>query len=114
MTEQDNNKAKAWLTLADADAVEAKVLDTLAKALIEPNALSSGVMYPIVDKLCMDYNFQNRIRNMVEPIIRQTMLDEMRNNFKVEHYYEQYNRQAGYRISYGQHVITQQNIKIGF
>jgi hypothetical protein len=109
-----NDKATAWLTLADADAVEQKVLDTIAKALMESNALNQGIMYRVVDKLCVDFNFQMRIKNMVEPIIRQTMSDEMRNNFKVEHYYEQYNRQAGYRISYGQHVITQQNIKIGF
>ena len=105
----ENDKAKAWLTLADADAVEQKVLDVMGRAFMNPSN-----MHLIADQLTSHYNFQMRIKNMVEPTIRQTMVDEMRNNFKVEHYYEQYRREAGYRISYGQHVITQQNIKIGF
>lgn len=110
----ENDKATAWLTLAGADAVEQKVLDTIAKALLDSDALNQGIMYRVVDKLCMDYNFQMRIRNMVEPIVRQIISDDIRQNFKVDHYYQQYDRIAGYRVMYGPHVITQQNIKIGF
>ncbi len=109
-----DDKATAWLTLADADAIEQKVLDVINRALMDASSLGSTVMYGIVNKLCADYNFQMRIKNIVEPTIRQTMAHEMRNNFKVDHYYESWNRAAGYRIRYGDAIIQQEQIKIGF
>jgi hypothetical protein len=110
----ENDKATAWLTLADADAVEQKVLDVLGKALLDYSTSSSDNLARLAIRIVDDYSFQMRMKGLLEPIVHQAISDGMRNNFKVEHYYEQYRREAGYRISYGQHVITQQNIKIGF
>ena len=109
-----DDKATAWLTLADADAVEQKVLDVINRALTDVNSLGSPVMYGVVNKLCSDYTFQMRIKGLIEPTIRQTISDEMRMNFKIEHYYEQWNRTAGYRVRYGTNVIQTEQIKIGF
>jgi hypothetical protein len=105
----ENDKAKAWLTLADADAVEQKVLNVLGNALNNPSN-----QHLIADHLFNNYNFQTRFRSLVEPIIRQTISDEMRMNFRVEHYYEKWNSTAGYRIRYGTNVIQTEQIKLGF
>lgn len=104
-----DDKATAWLTLADADAIEQKVLDVLGNALNNPSN-----QHLIVEHLFNNYNFQMRLRSMTESSMRLLISDEMRNNFKVDHYYDQWNRTAGYRISYGSNVIAQQQIKLGF
>ena len=104
-----DDKATAWLTLADADAIEQRVLNVLGNALNNPSN-----QHLIADRIFSNYNFQMRIKGLIEPTIRQTISDEMRNNFKVDHYYDQWNRTAGYRISYGTNVIAQQQIKLGF
>ena len=104
-----DDKAKAWLTLADADAVEQKVLEVVCRVFFTPSNT-----HLIADQLTNNYNFQMRIKGLVEPTIRQTMAHEMRNNFKVEHYYESWNRTAGYRIRYGDTIIQTEQIKLGF
>jgi hypothetical protein len=104
-----DDKATAWLTLADADAIEQKVLNVLGNALNNPSN-----QHLLADHICNNYNFQMRIKALVEPTIRQTISDEMQRNFKIDHYYEQWNRTVGYRIRYGNTVIQTEQIKLGF
>jgi hypothetical protein len=102
-----DDKATAWLTLADADAIEQKVLDVMGRAF-------AANVDALALKLAGSFHLQNSVAGYVLPQVRSLIAGEMRNNFKVEHYYEQWNRTAGYRIRYGDTIIQTEQIKLGF
>jgi hypothetical protein len=109
-----DDKAKAWLTLADADAVEAKVVDVVNRMFSGDHPHVVPNLEAFAQRLSGSFQMQNAIASYIGPQIRQTIREEVKNNLRVDHYYEQYNRTAGYRIRYGNDVIQQEQIKIGY
>ena len=110
----ENDKATAWLTLADADAVEAKVIDVLNKAFEGDHPHVRNNRDELARRLASSFQLQIAVASYITPQVQQMIRDDIRNNLRVEHYYEQWNRTAGYRIRYGNDVIQTEQIKIGF
>lgn len=110
----ENGKATAWLTLADADAVEQKVLDVLNRVFGGDITQSTANRDALAQRLAGSFYLQNAVANYIRPEINNMLRDGLKNNLKVEHYYEQWNRVAGYRIRYGDTTIQQEQIKIGY
>ncbi len=110
----ENDKATAWLTLADADAVEQKVVDIVNRLFGADNQFARNNSDELARRLSHSFHLQNAVANYVLPQVRSLIAEEMRINFKVDHYYDQWNRTAGYRILYGSNVIAQQQIKLGY
>lgn len=109
----ENDKATAWLTLADADAVEDKVIDVLNK-LFGDGVGSNSNVDGLAQRIAHSFVIQNTIAGYLRPQIQGMIKDAVTQNFKIDHYYESWNRTAGYRIRYGDHVIQTEQIKIGF
>lgn len=110
----ENDKAVAWLTLADADAVENKVVDVIRQLLDGSTEESRQNLNDLGNRLGTSYTLSNMIFNNLRPQIQGMIKDAVTQNFKIDHYYESWNRTAGYRIRYGDHVIQTEQIKIGF
>lgn len=109
----ENDKAAAWLTLADADAVEQKVIDVIRQLLEGNTEESRQNLNDLGNRLGTSYTMSNMILNSLQPQISNMIRDSIMQNFRVEHYYETWNRTAGYRIRYGSNVIQQEQIKLG-
>lgn len=109
----ENDKATAWFTLADADAIEQKVLKVLDRILLDPSTNNANIS-KLATRIADDFYFQSRLRGWVEPEINKGVRDGIKNNLRVEHYYEAWNRTAGYRIRYSSDIIQQEQIKLGF
>ena len=110
----ENDKATAWLTLADADAVEQKVVDIVNRLFGADNQFARNNSDELARRLSHSFHLQNAVANHVLPQVRTLIAEEVRMNFKIEHYYESWNRTAGYRVRYGSNVIQTEQIKLGF
>ena len=110
----ENDKAYAWLTLADADAVEAKVVDVIQKLLNGDSDESRQNLNGLGTRLGYSFTLANMIFNSLQPQINNMIRDGLAQNFRIDHFYESYNRTAGYRIRYGGYTIQTEQIKMGF
>lgn len=110
----ENDKAAAWLTLADADAVEQKVIDVIRQLLEGNTEESRQNLNDLGTRLGYSFTLANMIFNSLQPQINNMIRDGLTQNFKIDHFYEPYNRTAGYRIRYGDRVIQTEQIKLGF
>lgn len=108
----ENDKATAWLTLADADAVDKRVLDIIARALHGYNVDNMDNQKQLGMSLLMNFAVQNYLKDMMIPLIHNEIGNGLKNNLRIDYQTSQARQVAHYRISYGPTVVLEQAINL--
>lgn len=110
----ENDKAKAFFILNGDDVVEQKVAATVHKMFIGYDGRQLDNQRELGAMLLGNMGVRGDLRGLLATIVNDAIRESLKQNLRVDHYYEQYNRTAGYRIRYGNDVIQQEQIKIGY
>lgn len=107
-----DDKATAWLTLADADAVDKRVLDIIARSLRGYNADNLENQKQLGMSLLHNFAVQNYLKDMLIPLIHNEIGNGLKNNLRIDYQTSYAQQVARYRISYGPTVVLEQAINL--
>ena len=107
-----DDKATAWFTLADHDAIEKKIAATFAKTFMEYNRYSMNNMEQFGRRMLENYQVQNRMKDMMVPLIDQMIGDGLQRNLRIDHYTDHHRHSLRYRVSYKGSVIIEQEVNL--
>lgn len=108
----ENDKATAWLTLADADAVEQKVVDVIRQLLEGGTQESRQNLNDLGSRLGYSYTLANMVFNNLQQQIQSMLQNEICNNLRMDMYIDQYNQNLHVRLNYKGNGVTQQTINL--
>jgi hypothetical protein len=104
----EDAKATAWLTLADADAVEQKVLTAMAKAFFGYNVDNMENQKQLGYALLNNFAVQNHLKAQLLDMMQHVVKDEICNKLNLESYYDRIQQLVHLRVTYqGNPVATQ-------
>lgn len=109
-----DDKAKAFFILNEDDVIDRAVADAIERSFTGWKAHALRNQETLGNHLINNMAVQGSLRNLITPLVNDAIREALKQNLRVDHYYEQYNRTAGYRIRYGSDIIQQEQIKIGF
>lgn len=108
----ENDKATAWLTLADADAVENKVVDVIRQLLDGSTEESRQNLNDLGTRLGQSFTMSNMILNNLQQQIQNMLRDEICNNLRMESYLDPHHRNLHIRLHYRGNGVTHQTINL--
>lgn len=103
-----NDKATAWLTLADADAVDKRVLDIIARALHGYNVDNMDNQKQLGMALLMNFAVNQHLRGLM----LDTLMQEITTNLRMDTYLDPHHQNLHIRLTYKGNGVTQQTVNL--
>lgn len=107
-----DDKATAWFTLADADAIDRKIAASFAKTFMDYDMYSQGNMQQFGQRMLENYQVQNRMKDMMIPLVEELIGSCLQRNLRIDHYTDHHRHSLRYRVSYKGTVIIEQQVNL--
>lgn len=107
-----DDKATAWLTLADHDAIEKKIAATFGKTFMEYNGYSTNNMEQFGRRMLDNYTIQSHLKSMMGVLIEGLIGDCLQRNLRIDHYTDHHMHRLRYRVSYKGTAIIEQEVNL--
>jgi hypothetical protein len=107
-----DDKAQAWFTLADHDAIEKKIAATFGKTFMDYNGYSMNNMEQFGRRMLENYTIQSQLKSMMVPLIDQMIGDGLQRNLRIDHFTDHHMHHLRYRVSYKGTVIIEQEVNL--
>lgn len=108
----ENDKATAWLTLADADAVDKRVLDCIRRSLHGYNVENLENQKQLGLDLLSNFAVRNYLKDILITLIHSEIGNALKENLRIDYQTSHARQVAHYRISYGNNVVLEQAINL--
>lgn len=108
----ENGKATAWLTLADADAVEKKIAATFGKTFMEYNGYSTNNMERFGRRMLENYTIQMHLKSMMGALVEDALGQSLQRNLRIDHFTDHHMHRLRYRVSYKGTVIIEEEVNL--
>ncbi len=107
-----NDKATAWLTLADADAVDTRVLSVLDRALFGYTGHSLDNQQRLGTALLDNYVVQTKLNGMTQYRMEDIIRNELCNHLRIDTHLDPHHMNLHIRLAYKSTSVSQQTINL--
>lgn len=107
-----DDKATAWFTLADHDAIEKKIAATFGKTFMDYNGYSMNNMEQFGRRMLENYTIQSQLKSMMLSSFEDALGQSLQRNLRIDHFTDHHMHRLRYRISYKGTVIIEQEVNL--
>ncbi len=107
-----DDKAKAFFILSDADAIDRKIAASVHKLLVGYEVQQMNNQRDLGNALFNNFAVQNRIKDYLLPFIEDTLVQNLVANLRMETYLDPHHENLHIRLSYKSQSVSQQTVNL--